>query len=237
MREWRGAIGLWALLSLLAAAAGPFGTLAAMPDWTIRAGYWSGVAALSVALGFGAAVLHRRAEGAVQHLGIAAALTLLITGLIFAANTLLFPGWGTAGNALILLLVVAMIVGLVHIVPLVVPRPEAPAEDTPPAAALLQRLPAGAQGDLVRLEAQDHYTRVVTTKGGTLVLMRLSDAIEAATGADGARVHRSHWVAFGQIAGHQSSRSGAVLRMSDGAEVPVSRTYRPILRERGIIGT
>jgi len=100
----------------------------------------------------------------------------------------------------------------------------------------LAKLRSKLRAAWVRREAQDHYTRGVTTQGNARVLIRLGDAMAATGGTDGAQVHRSHWVAFDHIEESRTGRSGPILRMQDGADIPVSRTFRPILCERGLFG-
>ena len=96
----------------------------------------------------------------------------------------------------------------------------------PPRPAILDRLPAGKRGPLIRLEVQDHYVMVSTTNGNELLLMRLGDAIRETEPVDGLQVHRSHWVARDGVADviREPGKNGrTVLRTTDGAEIPVSR--------------
>ncbi|MCB1420416.1 MAG: LytTR family transcriptional regulator [Notoacmeibacter sp.] len=96
----------------------------------------------------------------------------------------------------------------------------------PPRPAILDRLPADKRGALIRLEVQDHYVLVVTTKGRELLLMRLGDAMREAAPVEGLQVHRSHWVARDGVADviREPGKNGrTVLRTNDGADVPVSR--------------
>lgn len=88
---------------------------------------------------------------------------------------------------------------------------------------------------LVRLQSADHYVEVHTETGAKLLLMRISDAIEMLSGADGGQVHRSHWVNFNEVAGVVKRDRKIWLRMSDGAEVPVSRSFRAPLRQAGVL--
>jgi hypothetical protein len=97
-------------------------------------------------------------------------------------------------------------------------------------AALLSRLPADLGPDIVALEAEDHYVRVHTPKGSTLVLMRLSDAVDLMDAALGMRVHRSWWVALRAIDGVERNGQRLVLRLSNGAQVPVGRMHAAAVR-------
>jgi hypothetical protein len=111
---------------------------------------------------------------------------------------------------------------------------ETSASSKPP--KFLERLPLKLRGGEVwAVEAEDHYLRLHTSKGQDLILMRLSDAIDELQGIEGAQVHRSWWVARGAITDARRGDGRATLTLQDGAEVPVSRTYARLLRERGWI--
>ena len=74
-----------------------------------------------------------------------------------------------------------------------------------------------------------------TDGGSDLLLLRFRDALREVAEIDGAQVHRSHWVARSAVAGVVRHRGRVVLRLVNGAEVPVSRSFVPGLRERGWI--
>ncbi len=98
---------------------------------------------------------------------------------------------------------------------------------------ILDRLPPNLRGRLSHLSVQDHYVDVRTDKGGTLVLMRLADAIAETEGVAGLQIHRSHWVALEGIEKAVRRDGRLLLRMRDGTELPVSRTFAPAVREAG----
>jgi hypothetical protein len=109
-----------------------------------------------------------------------------------------------------------------------------PAPPAPP--KFLERLPLKLRGGEVwAVEAEDHYLRLHTSKGQDLILMRLADAVAELDGIEGAQVHRSWWVARDAIAQARRGDGRATLTLKDGAEVPVSRTYARLLRERNWI--
>ncbi len=83
------------------------------------------------------------------------------------------------------------------------------------------------------MEAEDHYLRVRTSGGDELILLRLSDAIAELEGVEGARTHRSWWVARAAVAGVRRGDGRAVITLPDGTEVPVSRSYAKVLRDAG----
>lgn len=100
---------------------------------------------------------------------------------------------------------------------------------------LFDRLPAGDADSLIRLSARNHYVDVVTDKGTSSVLMRLSDAIAELAGVDGLRVHRSHWVAARAVKGHERKGDKRLLILADGARIPVSRTLQRDVVARGFL--
>ena len=99
-----------------------------------------------------------------------------------------------------------------------------------PARTFMERVRPERRGALYALRAEGHYLRVYTERGSELVLYRLSDALDEVPAGDGARVHRSWWVADRALA---AERHGEHLVLVNGLEVPVSRSYRLASRERG----
>jgi DNA-binding LytR/AlgR family response regulator len=108
----------------------------------------------------------------------------------------------------------------------------AAADAAPP--RFLDRLPTKLRGaELYAVEAEDHYLRLHTSKGQDLILMRLSDAVAELEGIEGARTHRSWWVAKGAVTGARRGDGRATLSLKGGAEAPVSRAYAGALRAAG----
>ena len=110
-----------------------------------------------------------------------------------------------------------------------------PTSEAPAPPAILVRLPLEKRGALIALSVEDHYVRVRTAKGEELVLMRLSDAIREVGNTEGAQVHRSHWAAFSQVVSVRREGDRAILSMSSGPDIPVSRANLPKLREAGLM--
>jgi hypothetical protein len=99
---------------------------------------------------------------------------------------------------------------------------------------LLERLPLRLRGaEVYAVEAEDHYLRLHTSKGSDLILMRLSDAIAELEGLEGAQTHRSWWVAKSALTDARRWDGRATLKLKNGAEAPVSRTYARALRKAG----
>tara|TARA_R100000322_G_scaffold5079_2_gene3870 strand:- start:2299 stop:3063 length:765 start_codon:yes stop_codon:yes gene_type:complete len=108
-----------------------------------------------------------------------------------------------------------------------------PAAPAPP--RLIDRLPVDKRGRLISVSVQDHYVEVATTKGAELILLRLSDAMGETGAVSGMQVHRSHWVATGEVTAARRDGARAILTMSDGRDIPVSRTYVPAVKEAGLL--
>ena len=102
-------------------------------------------------------------------------------------------------------------------------------------APILDRIPAALGRELLHLRMQDHYVEVHTVEGMDLVLLRFRDALREVEGIDGMQVHRSHWVARAAVAGSGRRNGRVFLRLVNGAEVPVSRSFAPTLRSQGWI--
>lgn len=109
----------------------------------------------------------------------------------------------------------------------------AAAADAPP-PKFLDRLPAKLAGaNLWAVEAEDHYLRLHTSLGSDLILMRLGDAIAELEGIEGARTHRSWWVARSAVRRVERDDGRAILHLPDGVAAPVSRAYAKLLRAAG----
>lgn len=114
-------------------------------------------------------------------------------------------------------------------------RARSEADATPAPPPILDRLPLDRRGALVALSVEDHYVRIRTERGEGLLLMRLGDAMRETGGVPGLRVHRSHRVATGQVRAVRRRGDGAVLKMTCGPDVPVSRAHLPSLRAAGLL--
>ncbi|MBA4808504.1 LytTR family DNA-binding domain-containing protein [Brevundimonas sp.] len=107
-----------------------------------------------------------------------------------------------------------------------------PPSEPPPPVRFLDRLPMKLRGaTLHAVQAEDHYLRLHTDRGSDLILMRLSDAVEELEGLEGARTHRSWWVARSAVRGVERGDGRATLTLEGGLSAPVSRRYARSLRE------
>ena len=101
-------------------------------------------------------------------------------------------------------------------------------------ARFLERLPPRLRGAALHaVQAEDHYLRLHTDRGSDLILMRLSDAVAELKGLEGARTHRSWWVARDAVREVARSDGRAALTLEGGIVAPVSRRYARALREAG----
>ena len=239
LREKRGVIvplAVWALITLICGITGPFGTHDVM-GVAGRLGYWGLVVGMSV---LGSSYLSKAADQPpLRSFLLWAGFALLLTLLIWGLNSMLFVGWQSAQLFLYLLVTVSLIVLVVHGTFLLLDyaRPEVPTttgDNINPQTRFLRRLPLADRGALIRIEAQDHYLKVVTDKGAPLILMRLGEAVEELGETSGLQVHRSHWVALDAVTAHHRIKGRDVLTLSDGAEIPVSRGNRRAAQEAGL---
>lgn len=113
-----------------------------------------------------------------------------------------------------------------------------PASTGPVISLFLSRLPRAIGVDVRALQSEDHYLRVFTGRGEALILYRLSDAMNElkALGYDGLQVHRSYWVKRDAVVSHQFEGRKCSLKLDTGLSVPVSQTYREVVRREGLLG-
>lgn len=251
IRTWGGEATVMLALALLLAALGPFGTWA-MP-FAARLAAWA-VFATAGYLCFRPVVAAARVLAAHTRLPLAAALFLACA--LAALPTTLLVAWALAGMAVTRLklgalagfypqvLLVGLLVTAVQMLVAsrrnVLPVSAAPAavlaEPVPavaPGECFLDRLPPALGTELLALEQEDHYVRVHTTLGSALLLMRMRDAAAELDAMEGARVHRSWWVARAAVVEVVRRDRAVGLRLVNGLEVPVARASVPELRAAG----
>ncbi len=112
---------------------------------------------------------------------------------------------------------------------------ETPAETkSVPGEALRARLDFKfRQATIFALSAEDHYLRIHTSAGETLILMRLYDAVRELDGIEGSQVHRSWWVARDAVADIARGDGKLDLVLKSGLRAPVSRRYQKALKTDG----
>jgi len=108
----------------------------------------------------------------------------------------------------------------------------APATD-PTSADPRDRLSPRLGRTVLCLQVEDHYVRVHTSQGSTLILMSLSQAIAGLKDIEGVQTHRSWWVARAAITGVVEDGRNLRLQLVGGLEAPVSRSRVGLLRQEG----
>lgn len=245
-RHWIGAVAFMAGAGIVLGLFGPFGTFQALATLP-RIGFW-----IACVLAIG--TINIAVRSAVKRLAgarIGEAGTLLATSLVSAVpgGLLLFasvpalltrpgdaPSLPQLLGQIVLVNLCLNFIALLNArrsatvpTPAPAPQPEPPRPDT-----WSHRLPAELRAAaLLALEAEDHYLRVHTEAGSTLILLRLGDAMAELGEARGAQVHRSWWVARDAVERVERSGEKAALVLRGGLRVPVSRGNRAKLAAMG----
>lgn len=88
------------------------------------------------------------------------------------------------------------------------------------------------QEPVLRVEAQEHYVRLINGTENRMVLYRFNDIVSELPHDWGMQVHRSHWVAF-EIMDRLVREEGRLwLDLTSGDRVPVSRKYAEEVRAK-----
>lgn len=247
LREVQGVLrrpGFWIVLAAAIAilvVSGPSGTLDRF-NAAERTAYWATIALTTFVTGLFATVLlvrliRPRLGARIPSIGIGALLAALpitaevwLVNLVFPDSTPTSPADLSAlyGMCLVITLAIATIYDVSS--PKLADAVPSPVPADTDGNRFLKRIPARLGKDLVSLQAQDHYLEVTTTRGRDLILMRLSDAEAELAGYPGMRVHRSWWVARAGVDGIETAGDRMTIRLSSGAEAPVSRAKRPAVR-------
>ena len=240
IRNARG-LGIGAIAALFLSFSGAFGTEGA--PFAQRLFYWAGLMIGGSAMGAVTISLIQRFEILetrpwLQGLLIVAIITGPITLMVFFASTSLLP---TPGETTVTLLTYLPQVLIITIAMTALnyateqrQQTTSSTEGQTETVRFLGRFPTRLKGaTLLALEAEDHYLRLHTDKGSDLILMRLADAIGELEGIEGARTHRSWWVAKAGIVEAARGDGRATLTLKGGTKVPVSRSYAAGLREAG----
>jgi hypothetical protein len=110
-----------------------------------------------------------------------------------------------------------------------------PGTSEPPGNRLLNRLALERRGGILALSMEDHYVRVFTNAGESLILLRLSDAMAEVRDVPGLQIHRSHWVAANAVDRTERLSDGRLrVHLVNGLTLPVSRTFARAVREAGL---
>ena len=253
IRETRGVLSLTGqgvvLVCLvgLFAFMGPFGTYDTL-DPLQRTGYWMLTLGVNWLVCGSVTMLMLRSMNTAswrQRAVAVACVSLLAavpgTAVVFTAEAFFRPAYMAAGQLFTIYAAVAVLMLTISGLVVTVGNRRGSmagktSKESAAAAAerFLDRLPEKTGRDLVCLKMADHYVEVFTTSGSTLLLMRFADAVAELGGADGLRVHRSHWVACKHVGGALRRNGRTILRLTGGHEVPVSRGYLAEVRAAGL---
>lgn len=240
---------VWLASIILGVVAGPFGTLDEM-DWPVRSVFWLFIVTLAVVLGYGARAVAMILVGpgrpAAFDIVAIVTMTTVFSPVIWLSGQWFERMFGAVVPPLPMVgFYVFLMSATIFMVRRLAPGFEAPSalpdpESGDPGARteprLLRRLPAEQRSDILRLSANGHYIDVVTLTGEETLRMRLSDAIHEMDPVPGLYVHRSHWVAHEAIShGERTNAHKAYLVLINGDKVPVSRKFRPVLEEKGLL--
>lgn len=115
------------------------------------------------------------------------------------------------------------------------PQPRAAAANgaaprPPEARVLVLQGVAVPVDEVLHVTAEEHYLRLVTADRSRLLRGRMTDIEAGMPQGLGLRVHRSHWVARKAVSELKRDDSGWVLRLTDGAVLPVARGRQAAVR-------
>ena len=104
---------------------------------------------------------------------------------------------------------------------------------------LFDLLPRQLDHNIIYIESELHYVRVVTQKDEALVLYALKDAIADVEHINGIQIHRSYWVALDHIKRLRRKGSQWEIELKNQIRLPVSRrriaSVRQALTEAGLV--
>jgi len=235
-RFWIGLICVIAVLAI----SGPFDTsdIMTVPQ---RFAYWGGVATSTyfLAIVFMTPVI--KLTGAEQWHWVAVCLLAgVVAGIpigifVFLVNTQIMGiddvEWIDLSRLVLICIVVATAVSFLGY--LIEPRRgvKSATASAPSPPAFLKRLSPNLRGEIMSLQAQDHYVETVTSNGKELVLIRLGDAVEELGDIDGKRVHRSWWVSRSAVKGLVSEKDRLFVELKDTRRIPVSRANEKMVKD------
>jgi DNA-binding LytR/AlgR family response regulator len=244
LREMRALAGnprSWislAILALLVGMIGPFGSFD-LPLY-VRLPYWAAVVVGTAIIGTATASFLEQCIGSRLPPVLRAILAGGLAGLpvvacVIGLNQLAF-GWPfPTSEAVSLTLYCIAISAAVTVLSTVFTSHPATASETPIAPALLSRIPPHLRGRLLHLAVADHYVEVVTERGTSLLLLRLSDAMRETDPTAGLQVHRSHWVALDAVRKSVRENGKLMLELESGKRVPVSRSFTKAAKTAGLV--
>lgn len=98
----------------------------------------------------------------------------------------------------------------------------------------LRKEPTTIVTDIIALSAEDHYVRIHSSRGSSLIHYRFSEALAEMPKELGMQVHRSHWVKKSAIERLWKVGNGHRLSLGNDLEFPVSNRFIGLLKANGI---
>lgn len=91
-----------------------------------------------------------------------------------------------------------------------------------------KNLPKNLGSDIIYLRSEEHYLKVVTVNGDSLIFYGLNNAINdlKKLNFEGIQSHRSYWVSYKHILHSKNESTGLYLYLTQDHKVPVSRRKR-----------
>ena len=250
------------VVGALLGIAGPFGTFEVLEQLP-RLAYWIAITVATYGVGLLVALLAVNAFGMrftaiwARVLVFGVIIGVPVTLVVLLINVITFgAGWAAAIDPLTLWFDSTLVgMGVMTVseilggtlrrragalpqqpgIPEAATEPPTAAADLPERPPILDRVPLPQRGRLWALVVEDHYVELVTDRGKTLVLIRLSDAIRETGNVAGLQIHRSHWVALDAIKRVVRVDGKAMVELPDGRRLGISRGYLPAAREAGLI--
>lgn len=240
LKDWAVDVAVVTVIGVFLGLLGPFGNFFNGPVWQ-RIPYWVGMGWCGLLVYGGAVrlIMSRGWRPPQVWLGLAA--VVLVASAPFSVFTFWVASsiWPVLKRAPDLSPLVWYLEGLLTAGPVVAifyllhsrrlaARARTRRAEAPPGGLLGVR-----PGEVLCLSMEDHYVRVHTAGGSSLVLATLAQATAALGDTPGLQVHRSWWVAERAVAGAITEGRNVRLRLTNGVTAPVARTAVTAVRAAG----
>ena len=99
------------------------------------------------------------------------------------------------------------------------------------ASGFLSKIPADYHQAIDIIEAQQNYIKVYANDQQFLILYRFGQATTELGENLGMKTHRSFWVSYSAMTGIQQTGNQCVILTKNGIDVPVSRSFREVVKK------
>ena len=221
--------GFLAVVILILALSGPFGTLEHY-NALERLAYWAIIAPTTYILASGVATLvtislfRKKLNSWLAYAAGGTSAGIIVGIFVWLFGVFLDQSFGRS--------LLGLFTAMTYTIPITIgvtllfklsEKPSEVAESNSPDVRFFERIPKHLGRDLISLNSQDHYVKVTTSMGSELILMRLSDAIMELEGFDGLQPHRSWWIAKKHVKQINTVNNKKSIELSNGELVPISR--------------